>query len=362
MQSGRTVTNNGSRKNHSAGSSSNSSCITAVRQNRNAAKAAADRNRPENVFKMDVPDQRRTSGAVQRGRRSSGTGADPRKGGGVMIERINMNLKQIAESGQCFRWKQLDESGKKYSIVAYGEYLQIEEIEENCFELSCTQFDFITLWANYFDIDGGTDYEGIKAAAAEKGGLIADAVAEGAGIRILRQTAWEMLITFLTAQNISIARATTLIERLCEKYGCWKQTEGVEFTEFPTPEALATATPKDLRALGFGYRDKQIITAARVVASGAVSLHKLARLDHDTAKLVLKNFCGVGDKVAECICLFGLGQYESYPIDTWVQKIEDYFGQGYIQENFPDYAGIVQQYLFAYVRRHGLPERGNTCK
>ena len=130
----------------------------------------------------------------------------------------------------------------------------------------------------------------------------------------------------------------------------------------PTPEALATATPEDLRALGFGYRDKQIITAARVVASGAVSLHKLARLDHDTAKLVLKNFCGVGDKVAECICLFGLGQYESYPIDTWVQKIEDYFGQGYIQENFPDYAGIVQQYLFAYVRRHGLPERGNTCK
>lgn len=135
--------------------------------------------------------------------------------------------------------------------------MQIEEIEENCFELSCTQFDFITLWANYFDIDGGTDYEGIKAAAAEKGGLIADAVAEGAGIRILRQTAWEMLITFLTAQNISIARATTLIERLCEKYGCWKQTEGVEFTEFPTPEALATATPKDLRALGFVPRSSQ---------------------------------------------------------------------------------------------------------
>lgn len=102
------------------------------------------------------------------------------------------------------------------------------------------------------------------------------------------------------------------------------------------------------------------MTAARVVASGAVDLDKLKRLDHDTAKLVLKNIHGVGDKVAECISLFGLGKLESYPVDTWVQKIEDYFGRGYIQSEFPDYAGVVQQYLFAYARRYGLPERGDA--
>jgi hypothetical protein len=49
-------------------------------------------------------------------------------------------------------------------------------------------------------------------------------------------------------------------------------------------------------------------------------------------------------------------QLEAYPIDTWVKKIEAYFGEGYIQQNYGMRAGLIQQYLFAYVRQHGLPE------
>jgi N-glycosylase/DNA lyase len=78
------------------------------------------------------------------------------------------------------------------------------------------------------------------------------------------------------------------------------------------------------------------------------------RLQH--CKLLLKNILGVGDKVADCICLFGLKKMESYPIDTWVKKIDEYYGEGYIKNKFPECAGIMQQYLFAYVREHGLPE------
>lgn len=269
------------------------------------------------------------------------------------------NLKQIAESGQCFRWKQLDEEGNKYKIIAGSRLLIIEQNAHGYFGLSCTPREFDDIWTDYFDYSGA-DYSQILAKAEAKGGLLKDAAAAGEGIRILRQDPWEMLITFLTAQNISIQRATTLIEKLCNKYGQKKHSGDTTFMAFPSPDSLATAKPEDLRQLGFGYRDKQIITAARIVASGAVDLDKLKRLDHDTAKLVLKNIYGVGDKVAECISLFGLGKYESYPIDTWVQKIEDYFGHGYIQKEFPDHAGIVQQYLFAYVRRHGLPERGGA--
>lgn len=272
----------------------------------------------------------------------------------------NFDLRQIAESGQCFRWQRLDEKGNKYKIIA-GSSLVIaqQQPEEDLFTFYCDQDEFDCIWADYFDYIN-PDYRKILAEMKEKGGLLKEAAAAGAGIRILRQDPWEMLITFLTAQNINIPRATTLIERLCSKYGQEKQAGDTKYMTFPSPERLAVAKPEDLRQLGFGYRDKQIITAAQVVASGAVDLDKLKRLDHDTAKLVLKNMHGVGDKVAECISLFGLGKLESYPVDTWVQKIEDYFGRGYIQSEFPDHAGVVQQYLFAYVRRYGLPERGNT--
>lgn len=271
----------------------------------------------------------------------------------------NCSLKQIAESGQCFRWQQLDEKGNKYRIIAGNSLVvAVEQPEENLFTFLCDIDEFDYIWANYFD-EGGADYSQIISNVEEKGGLLKDAAAAGAGIRILRQDPWEMLITFLTAQNINIPRATTLIEKLCCKYGQEKQAGNTKYMTFPSPDRLAVAKPEDLRQLGFGYRDKQIVTAARVVASGAVDLDKLKRLDHDTAKLVLKNIHGVGDKVAECISLFGLGKLESYPVDTWVQKIEDYFGRGYIQSEFPDYAGVVQQYLFAYARRYGLPERGD---
>lgn len=276
----------------------------------------------------------------------------------IRISMDNFNLKQIAESGQCFRWKQLDKEGRCFKFISGSRSIAIHQHGDNMFDFYCNEEEFTDTWIKYFDICG-TDYGAICRKMEAYGGLLEEAAKEGAGIRILRQDPWEMLITFLTAQNINIPRATTLIEKLCDKYGQKMERDPLCMT-FPSPDSLAAAKPEDLRELGFGYRDKQIITAARIVASGVVDLDKLKSTDHDTAKLILTNVYGVGDKVAECISLFGLGKLESYPIDTWVQKIEGYFGHGYIQKEFPHHAGIVQQYLFAYVRRHGLPERGGA--
>lgn len=266
----------------------------------------------------------------------------------------NFNLKQIAESGQCFRWKQIDKQGYRYSIIANGEYVEVEQAADKTFAFYCDDRTFREFWKEYFDISADYTF-----APAGEGcdPLIRKAAVAGSGIRILRQEPWEMLITFLTAQNISIDRATVLIERLCETYGDLMFTDsGTAFHAFPKPETLAEIRPEDLRRLGFGYRDKQIINAAKIAACKAVDLYRLRETDHDTAKLVLTNIFGVGDKVAECICLFGLHHMEAYPVDTWVKKIEAYFGEGYIQQNYGSRAGLIQQYLFAYVRQHGLPE------
>lgn len=272
----------------------------------------------------------------------------------VTREIDNFNLKQIAESGQCFRWERIDDAGFKYRIIAEDKYIEVEQVMEKTFLFYCNEQMFRNFWESYFDL--GTDYT-FRPKEDYCNPLIQSAAAAGSGIRILRQNPWEMLVTFLTAQNISIDRATLLIDRLCKAYGEVMFTDrGFSYYVFPTPERLAAIQPHDLRRLGFGYRDKQIINAAKIAACKAVNLQKLRETDHDTAKLVLTNIFGVGDKVAECICLFGLHQLEAYPIDTWVKKIETYFGEGYIQQNYGMRAGLIQQYLFAYVRQHGLPE------
>lgn len=272
----------------------------------------------------------------------------------VTREIDNFNLKQIAESGQCFRWEQIDDAGFKYRIIAEDKYIEVEQVREKTFSFHCNEQMFRYFWESYFDL--GTDYT-FRPEEDYCNPLIQSAAAAGSGIRILRQNPWEMLVTFLTAQNISIDRVTTLIGRLCQEYGEKLHTEsGAIYYAFPEPQILAKIQPQDLRRLGFGYRDKQIVNAAKITACEAVDLYRLREADHDTAKLVLTNIFGVGDKVAECICLFGLHQLEAYPIDTWVKKIEAYFGEGYIQQNYGMRAGLIQQYLFAYVRQHGLPE------
>lgn len=273
----------------------------------------------------------------------------------ITVGKNNLNLKQIAESGQCFRWQKLDKAGNKYSIVANGLYLEVEQIGEYTFNFYCSEQEFTNYWHDYFDM--GTNYAGFISTAENDKGLIRAASKAGNGIRILRQQTWEMLITFLTAQNLNIDRVTLLIERLCNEYGSLRTAEnGAEYRVFPTAEQLAQVKPEELRLLGFGYRDKQIINAAKIAACKAVDIERLRAVDHDTAKLVLTNIFGVGEKVAECICLFGLHKLESYPVDTWVKKIEAYLGSGYVQNRYPAYGGVMQQYLFAYVRRYGLPE------
>jgi len=55
---------------------------------------------------------------------------------------------------------------------------------------------------------------------------------------------------------------------------------------------------------------------------------------------------GIGPKVADCICLFGLGHTEAYPVDTWMRKADAKY-------HFPlvhGIEGIEQQFVFTWMR------------
>ena len=44
-------------------------------------------------------------------------------------------------------------------------------------------------------------------------------------------------------------------------------------------------------------------------------------MEYGEAMEYLTGFYGIGKKVANCICLFGLHQIGAFPIDTWIEKI-----------------------------------------
>ena len=70
------------------------------------------------------------------------------------IEVKDMDLGQIAESGQCFRMNYIGQGA--YSIVAFGRYVEVSQ-HLNTVIFSCDKEEYEEIWKEYFDID--TDYD-----------------------------------------------------------------------------------------------------------------------------------------------------------------------------------------------------------
>jgi N-glycosylase/DNA lyase len=141
------------------------------------------------------------------------------------------------------------------------------------------------------------------------------------------------------------------VETLCRLFGAPVEFEGQTLYAFPAPETLAPLSEEDLAPLKSGYRAKYILGAARAVAEGRLDLNALRDAPEREAVEALKTLDGVGEKVAQCAALFGLGKLNAFPVDTWMRKaLESAYGGRADISRFAPYAGVAQQYIFHYAR------------
>ena len=271
----------------------------------------------------------------------------------MIIKSDNFNLEQIAESGQCFRMNKLEDE-ETYGLVAYHRFIKMRQIDDRTIKFSCSQEEYESIWKDYFDMS--YNYLAItKHIEQGEDEFLKKAVSYGSGIRILRQEPFEVLISFIISQNKNIPSIKKGIEGICEKYGrpILSQDSDYVYYSFPSPEKLARAKKEDLRALKLGYRDEYIIEASRAVVDGRLDLDELIKGSHEEAVSKLKQIKGIGDKVANCISLFGLHHIEAFPIDVWIRRVlEDVYDNKFDASKYQGYAGIVQQYMFYYIRAH----------
>ena len=269
----------------------------------------------------------------------------------IFIKNDYIDLKQIAESGQCFRWKK----------ICPGRYFVISDGRTACFfqektgiRILCHEKDE-EYFRRYLDLD--TDYGKIIEQIDPEDRFLSGAAKMGKGIRILRQDLWEMIISFIISQRNNIPRIMKSIDALCEKLGeqIVFDYEGEHFVgyTFPAPEVIVGA---DLSEFKFGYREKYIRQTAEDILEGKFDLEEVKdAVDEgktpEQVKEMLKQLKGVGEKVASCIQLFGLHQLSLFPIDTWIAKVEKMYYNGHFPvEKYKGAAGIMQQYLFFRVR------------
>lgn len=263
------------------------------------------------------------------------------------------SVKDTLECGQIFRFRPFE---KGYLVffeksVAYcyndGDYAVIE----------CNVEDEKRL-KNFFDLD--RDYESIVRSATNSGySVLNDSARLGKGIRILNQSSEEALFSFIISQNNNIPRIKNSIEKLCEIYGEKCDSEYGEYYSFPTAEKLALAEDLTLKSAGLGYRVGYIKSVAKEIVNG-FNLEELKSLPTEELKKKLISLKGVGEKVADCVSLFGFHRSDSFPVDTWIEKVyRENFGGSltdrkkiteYFVEKFQGNSGYFQQYLFYYKR------------
>lgn len=250
----------------------------------------------------------------------------------------DMDLEQIAASGQCFTWRRLGDGS--FFIPSRGRTLTAAQAGDT-FTFSCGAAEFDRHWRGYFDLS--TDYAAIKAAIDPADPCLTAAAAFGGGIRVLRQDLWEVMVSFLISQNNNITRITRSVQAICDAYG--------PAGAFPRPDDLAGIPPAEFEALGLGYRAGYLAALAEAMAGGGLEEleETLECCGGEEAAALLPTLRGVGRKVADCILLFGLHRVDFFPLDTHIKKIlARHYPGGFPFERYRGSLGILQQYLFYY--------------
>lgn len=270
------------------------------------------------------------------------------------IPAVDFSLQASLSSGQTFRWTA--HNGWSYGVLGRT-VLKVQQAGDR---LLCESSDPSLSpdhIRRYFALDLNL---GEVLSSIDVDMQIHQAIQRHRGLRVLRQDGWETLASFICASFNNIKRIEGMIGRLCQGYGQPVSLNGFRGFSFPCPEVIAGTPERRLRHLGLGYRAPYLKATARLVVEGKLSLEQLRRVDYDGAKRALLGCEGVGDKVADCVALFGCEKYEAFPIDVWIERVMRYYFRhrrmtrklvhDYARRHFGPYAGYAQQYLYHYVR------------
>jgi len=267
----------------------------------------------------------------------------------IIIEDLSeFNINQILECGQIFRF---NINGNIATVCSADKFAKIYTYE-NRVEI---QTSHIKYFINFFDLE--KDYSLIKT-KLKKDSFLSPAVDYGYGIRILNNDAYEMIISFIISANNNISRIKRSIEYLCEKFG---KNMG-EYFAFPTLNELKSASVQDFKNAGLGYRAEYLFETVQSLTTQQIkNLKKLSTQEQFNFLVSLK---GIGEKVANCIMLFGLGVKNVFPVDTWINKVYNNITNS-IQTNrklitkeltqrYGKLSGYAQQYFFYYYRENNI--------
>jgi N-glycosylase/DNA lyase len=272
-------------------------------------------------------------------------------------------LAETLDGGQSFRWNQTEGTwtGTWDTHVAQ---LRSQNAQVQWRSPASLQATVASALPRYLGLD--RDWTALTDALPWRSDAhLAQCIAVYPSLRILRQPFGETLLGFLCSATKQIVQIKQMCALLAARHGkpLGELVQGNAFHQMPAWDELADIPEKQLRACLLGFRAKYIHGTAKFLARHPGWLQETENLPYPEAKPRLMELPGVGEKVADCVLLFGAGKLEAFPVDTWVLKslARRYGLDGWKpaqvahfgRTHFGPLAGLAQQYLFAWERRHG---------
>ena len=268
-----------------------------------------------------------------------------------------LDLDQVYNSGQVFRWIKFRDG--KYAIP-YGDSCvkveQVHNVQGDRFLFSCDEKEFFEKWYEYFDI--GSDYMSMNYDIRLMDEDFRAKAVRAKGIRILQQDLFEVIITFMLATATTMSNVKRMLGEIASKCGnmhkqSMREVGVVKWYEFPTYDMILDKQKR--LSDNFGLKRKEnILSLCKDIDAGWIDIYDMYNMSYREAREFLLNIEGIGPKVADCICLYGLHMMESFPIDTHIKQIiaRDFgcdsfegFNDWYLTD-LQECRGLVQQYMF----------------
>jgi N-glycosylase/DNA lyase len=277
-------------------------------------------------------------------------------------------LAEILDGGQTFRWHR--RPGGEWQGSWAGHLARLRPGPAGTLEWSApaaTAGQTGPALAHY--LDAGRDPRGFADLLPWRSDPhLSRCLAEFPGMRILRQPLGEALLGFLCSATKRIVQIKQMAGLLAERHGRPLLAGAAAGRALPSWAELAEVSEADLRACKLGFRARHVAGTARFLAANPGWLEETGALPYPEARVRLCLLPGVGEKVADCVLLYGANQLEAFPVDVWIIKAmaRRYGLEGWRPSaishfgrvHFGELAGLAQQYLFAWERAEGRKAKG----
>ncbi|WP_404420635.1 DNA glycosylase [Nibricoccus sp. IMCC34717] len=266
-------------------------------------------------------------------------------------------LTEWLDGGQSFRWRRQEDGAWQGQWL--GHLVQLRQDSRARLEwrtLAGTKKETAPALRRYLALD--TPFDALADALPFRSDpVLAAAMAAWPGTRLLRQPFGETLLGFLCSSNKRILQIRQMMDALAASLG---EEVAPGLHRLPSWEELASVSEERIRACKLGYRAAFVAGTARFLAERPGWLDEVEALPYAEARSRLCELPGVGEKVADCVLLYGGGKLESFPVDTWIlQVMEAEYGLSgwslqqiarFGRVHFGPAAGLAQQYFFSWIR------------